>query len=223
MGCQDTGGALPRPASAQEQGSPDVRLDRARKAGNVGLLPQGTHTMPSKPCRPHFLPATWQPNLSASCMLFPGGRDGGWIGFVFWARLGPSPAPPAEVLTLGQAEDDGGIEGVSRPQRIHHPGWRESIRVEQPSIRAQGIGALLSPGTDKRGPARPSIQLVLAQPWPPASFPLPRADPGVQAHPLPTPKASSWLLQLTLSSHDCTSPSGPPPLTGSPSAWPHLC
>lgn len=42
-------------------------------------LPQGTHTMPSKPCRPHFLPATWQPNLSASCMLFPGQRDE-WLG-----------------------------------------------------------------------------------------------------------------------------------------------
>lgn len=38
----------------------------------------------------------------------------------------------------------------------------------------------------------PPFSWVLAHPWLPASFRLPRADPGVQAHSLPTPKASSW-------------------------------
>lgn len=71
-------------------------------------------------------------------------------------QAGSSLVPPAEVLTLGQAEDDRGVESVSSPQSIHHPGWRESIGVEQLSIRAQGIGALLSPSTDEHSPARPS-------------------------------------------------------------------
>lgn len=48
------------------------------------------HTMPSKPCRPHFLPATWQPNLSASCMLFPGGATRGRVSLVSGTVTGPA-------------------------------------------------------------------------------------------------------------------------------------
>lgn len=84
--CQVTGGALPQPASARGARQPDASWPEKRgrqqpvmlaRGGDVSrcFLPQGTHTMPSKPCRPHFLPATWQPKLSASCMLFPGGGD----------------------------------------------------------------------------------------------------------------------------------------------------
>lgn len=36
-----------------------------------------TGTMPSYPWTPHFLPATWQPNVRASWRLPPAERDGG--------------------------------------------------------------------------------------------------------------------------------------------------
>lgn len=67
-------------------------------------------------------------------------------------HLAAKPQCLLHALSLGQAEDDRGIEGVTGPQSIYHPGWWESVGVEQLSIGAQGIGALLSPGTDERSP-----------------------------------------------------------------------
>lgn len=188
------GGALPWPASAQEQGSPDVRLDRAGEAGNVGLLPPGTHTMPSKPCRPHFLPATWQPNLSASCMLFPGGRDSQWLDQP--CLLGKAGAPvlclllrysPWDRLKMTEALK------VSPAPRVSTT--RGGGKASEWSSRPSGPRA--SAPSSAQAQIRVALQdppfgWVLAHPWPPASFLLPSADLGVQAHPLRTPKASSW-------------------------------
>ena len=227
--CQVTGGALPQPRSAQGEGQPDARLaaeEKATGASDASLgqgvsrcpLPQGTHTMPSKPCRPHFLPATWQPNLRASCMLFPGERDE-WPG-----QPGPSPVPPAGVLTLGQAEDDCRVEGVSSPQSVHHVGRWESVGVEQLSIRAQRVGALLRPGTDQRGPATPSTQRAVSPALAPASSPS-QGRPWMPGSLTPHTRtgARPGFCELTPSSRGYTSPSGPPLLTGTRSAWPHLC
>ena len=99
------------------------------------------------------------------------------ISLVFRAGAGPSPGPPAGVLTLGQAEDDGRVEGVSGPQSVHHLGRWESVGVEQPSIRAQGIGTLLSPGTDQRSPVTPSTQLGVSPALAPSLIIPPRGRP----------------------------------------------
>lgn len=56
------------------------------------LSPLTSHTMPSNPCKPHFLPATWHPNLRASCMLFPGEGPNSRLSLVFGIVTGRSPA-----------------------------------------------------------------------------------------------------------------------------------
>lgn len=128
-------------------------------------------------------------------MPFPGGRERDQPGPLGRGRPGAglSPAPPAGALTLGQAEYDRGIEGVSGPQGVHHPGWREGIRVEQPSIRAQGISALLSPGADKHSPARPSTQWGCQPTLGPQPHPPPQGSAAPSPRPDSRPKASSGL------------------------------
>lgn len=188
MRCQDpgAGGALPRPASAQEQGHPDARLDGGEKAaaGATGpqgglsccLLPQGiTRCHHSLAGHISCQPPGSQTAAPPACSFLEGGTSR-WISQAVGAGPGPSLVPAAEGLTSRQAEDDRGVEGVTGPQSIHHAGRREGIRVEQLSVRAQRVGALLCPGTDQRGPARPSV-----------SVPLPGADPESRLTHFPHP------------------------------------
>lgn len=170
--------------------------------------------MPSKPCRPHFLPATWQPNRSASCMLCPGGRGTGRgisqavgeRGSVWGGTQGRAPASAScRGLTSGQAEDDGGVEGVASAQRVHHAGRREGLGVEQLSVGAQGVGPLLGPGAHQRRPAGRALRLAGWEPplgSPPLAHPL---SPGQTPSPGPP-----------------TSRTPTPPLPGCPSSpFPH--
>lgn len=160
------------------------------------------HTMPSKPCRPHFLPATWQPNRSASCMLCPGGRGTGRgisqavgeRGSVWGGTQGRAPASAScRGLTSGQAEDDGGVEGVASAQRVHHAGRREGLGVEQLSVGAQGVGPLLGPGAHQRRPAGRALRLAGWEPplgSPPLAHPLSPGQtpsPGPPTSHTPTP------------------------------------
>lgn len=120
----------------------------------------------------------------------------GQVSWVFGTGAGPSPVPPAGVLTLGQAEDDRRVEGVSGPQSVHHAGRWESVRVEQPSIRAQRVGALLRPGTDQCGPVTPSSQRAVRPALAPASSPS-RGRPGCQAPSLLTPAQGHGLTSAS--------------------------
>lgn len=97
---------------AQGTGQLDARLAKMVPASEMlswCLLLPTSHTMPSKPCRPHFLPATWQPNLRASCTLFPGEGRSGWVSLAFRERqTQPCPDPvlrdsPFERLKITEA------------------------------------------------------------------------------------------------------------------------
>lgn len=183
MGCQaepSHGLHLPRSRAVQmsgwtERGRPVMWASCHRALTQCHRSPAG-HTS----CQP----LGSQTSVPPACSSLEGGTVAGSALSSGQGR-GPSPVPPAEVLTLGQAEDDGGVESVSRPQSVDHPGWWESIGVEQPSIRAQGIGALLSPGTDKGGPARPSIRLGACPPLAPSLIPLPQRRPRSPGTPTP--------------------------------------
>ena len=139
--------------------------------------------MPSKPCRPHFLPATWQPNLSASCMLFPGGGEGqvggsawpsaqgqvpAWcllLGYSPWDRLkmtaalNVSPAPRVSTTWGGGKAS----EWSSCPS-----GPRASAPF---SAQAQTSAALQDPPL-----SWVRAHLCDLPPAPPGSLPVPRAD-----------------------------------------------
>lgn len=97
---------------AQGTGQLDARLAEMLPASEMlswCLLLPTSHTMPSKPCRPHFLPATWQPNLRASCTLFPGEGTSGRVSLAFRERqTQPCPDPvlrdsPFERLKITEA------------------------------------------------------------------------------------------------------------------------
>lgn len=47
---------------------------------------------------------------------------------MFGRVMGPAlPRPRGDGLTLGEAEDDRGIEGVSSPESVYYSGWWEGI------------------------------------------------------------------------------------------------
>lgn len=137
------------------------------------------HLAAKAQCLLHALP--WRGGMSSQ------------ISRAFWAGAGPGPGPAAGVLTLGQAEDDGCVEGVSGPQSVHHLGRWESVGVEQPSIRAQGIGTLLSPGTDQRSPVTPSTQLGVSPALAPSLIIPPRGRPWRPGSLTPRTRAAAWL------------------------------
>jgi hypothetical protein len=61
-------------------------------------------------------------------MLFPGERTNSRLSLVFGSMTGPAlPWLHGDDLTLREAEDDRGIEGVSSPKSVYYSGRWEGI------------------------------------------------------------------------------------------------